>query len=49
MHIPDGYLGPQTYVPAFAVMVALWTAGIARVKRTLRRRAGADARAGRGL
>lgn len=38
MHIPDGYLGPQTYLPAFAVMAALWTAGVARVKRTLRRR-----------
>jgi cobalt/nickel transport system permease protein len=36
MHIPDGYLGPQTYVPAFAVMVAFWSAGIAKVKKTLR-------------
>jgi len=36
MHIPDGYLGPQTYLPAFAVMTALWSAGIARVKKTLR-------------
>ena len=38
MHIPDGYLGPQTYGSAFALMAVLWTAGIARVKRTLRRR-----------
>ena len=36
MHIPDGYLGPQTYVPAFAVMAAFWSAGIARLKKTLR-------------
>lgn len=36
MHIPDGYLGPQTYLPAFAVMAGLWSAGIAKLKTTLR-------------
>ncbi|HEY3378419.1 MAG TPA: cobalt transporter CbiM [Armatimonadota bacterium] len=36
MHIPDGYLGPQTYAPAFAVMAAFWAAGNARLKQTLR-------------
>lgn len=36
MHIPDGYIGPQTYVPAFAVMVAFWSIAIAKVKKTLR-------------
>ena len=24
MHVPDGYLGPQTYAPAFAVMGGFW-------------------------
>ena len=38
MHIPDGYLGPQTYGPAFAAMTLLWAAGVARLKRTLRLR-----------
>jgi len=38
MHIPDGYLGPQTYGPAFAAMTVLWAAGVARLKRTLRLR-----------
>ena len=36
MHIPDGYLGPQTYLPAFALMAGLWSAGIAKVKKSLR-------------
>ncbi len=36
MHIPDGYLGPQTYLPAFVVMAAFWSAGIAKLKKTLR-------------
>jgi len=38
MHIPDGYLGPQTYVPAFAVMAGIWTAGTRKLQRTLRAR-----------
>jgi cobalt/nickel transport system permease protein len=38
MHIPDGYLGPQTYLPAFAVMAGFWAAGLAHLKRTLRLR-----------
>ena len=25
MHIPDGYLGPQTYVPLWAIMLAAWS------------------------
>jgi cobalt/nickel transport system permease protein len=36
MHIPDGYLGPQTYIPAFGVMAAFWSAATAKVKKTLR-------------
>ncbi len=38
MHIPDGYLGPQTYLPAWAVMAPVWSWASARLKRTLRRR-----------
>lgn len=36
MHIPDGYLGPQTYLPAWGVMAPLWYWASARVKRSLR-------------
>ncbi|MHB9109187.1 MAG: cobalt transporter CbiM [Armatimonadota bacterium] len=38
MHIPDGYLGPQTYLPAYAVMAALWAGASRRVNSTLRLR-----------
>lgn len=38
MHIPDGYLGPQTYVPAFAVMAVAWTAATRTLQKTLRAR-----------
>jgi cobalt/nickel transport system permease protein len=38
VHIPDGYLGPQTYLPAFAVMGGFWAIASARLKRTLRLR-----------
>lgn len=38
MHIPDGYLSPQTYVPAYAVMLPIWTAASRRLSRTLRLR-----------
>lgn len=38
MHIPDGYLGPQTYAPAFAVMGGVWAIASARLKRALRLR-----------
>lgn len=36
MHIPDGYLGPQTYLALDAVAVPIWAAAAGRVKRTLR-------------
>ena len=36
MHIPDGYLGPQTYVALDAVVVPIWAIAAARVKRTVR-------------
>jgi cobalt/nickel transport system permease protein len=38
MHIPDGYLGPQTYVPAYVVMAGFWTTATAKLKKTLRAR-----------
>jgi cobalt/nickel transport system permease protein len=36
MHIPDGYLGPQTFLPAWGVMVAAWGIGMHRVRNRLR-------------
>ncbi len=38
MHIPDGYLGPQTYGAAYGVMVPLWAMASKIVRRTLQQR-----------
>ncbi len=38
MHIPDGYLSPQTYAPAYVVAAGFWAVASARLKRTLRLR-----------
>ena len=38
MHIPDGYLGPQTFVVLWLVMVPIWIIAARKVKRTLRTR-----------
>lgn len=38
MHIPDGYLGPQTYLPAYGIMAPLWAVALRKVKRTVRSR-----------
>jgi len=38
MHIPDGYLSPQTYIPAYGVMIPLWTIASRKLKKTLRSR-----------
>lgn len=38
MHIPDGYLGPQTTVPAFAAMVPVWTVAYKKVKEKLQKK-----------
>jgi cobalt/nickel transport system permease protein len=38
MHIPDGYLGPQTYIPLFTAMLPLWAKASRVLKRTLRAR-----------
>lgn len=35
MHIPDGYLSPQTFIPLFAVMVPVWTTAARKVRQTL--------------
>jgi cobalt/nickel transport system permease protein len=38
MHIPDGYLGPQTYLPLYGIMAPIWAIASARVKRRLKQR-----------
>jgi cobalt/nickel transport system permease protein len=35
MHIPDGYLSPQTYVPLWGVMVLVWGKASSAVRKTL--------------
>ena len=36
MHIPDGYLGPQTYAVLDVVIVPIWAVAAARIKKTLK-------------
>ncbi|HEY5468468.1 MAG TPA: cobalt transporter CbiM [Coriobacteriia bacterium] len=36
MHIPDGYLGPQTYAVLDAAIIPLWAVAGAKVKKTLK-------------
>lgn len=38
MHIPDGYLGPQTYAAAYAITVPFWIAASRILNKTLRSR-----------
>ncbi len=38
MHIPDGYIGPQTYGAAYAVAVPFWVAASRILGKTLRSR-----------
>ena len=38
MHIPDGYLGPQTYGALYAIMVPIWALASRIVRRTLSQR-----------
>ena len=38
MHIPDGYLSPQTYAPAYGVMAPLWWRASVKLGKTLRHR-----------
>lgn len=35
MHIPDGYLSPQTYVPFYGVSVIFWGIALKRLKKEL--------------
>ncbi|MBF0559346.1 MAG: cobalt transporter CbiM [Nitrospirae bacterium] len=35
MHIPDGYLSPQTYIPLYGVAVVFWGAALRKIKKTL--------------
>jgi cobalt/nickel transport system permease protein len=37
MHIPDGYLGPQTYLPLYGIMAPVWGYASLRVRRSLKR------------
>lgn len=32
MHIPDGYLGPQTYIPLYGLSIIFWSAAIKKIK-----------------
>ena len=38
MHIPDGYIGPQTWGPGYGVMAVVWAAVSARLNKTLKDR-----------
>jgi cobalt/nickel transport system permease protein len=38
MHIPDGYLSPQTYLPLYGIMLPIWMKAAGRLKRTLKSR-----------
>ncbi len=35
MHIPDGYLSPQTYVPLYGVSFVFWSVAIRKLKKEL--------------
>lgn len=45
MHIPDGYLGPKTYIPLWLIAAGLWTLAI----RKIRKQAGIDGYALAGI
>lgn len=36
MHIPDGFIAPQVYVPAYVAAAGAWAYGAKRIKRTVR-------------
>lgn len=38
MHIPDGYLSPQTAVPLLVAMVPVWSVAVKKVKEKLKKR-----------
>lgn len=35
MHIPDGYLSPQTYLPLYGVSFAFWSVALKKMKKEL--------------
>lgn len=35
MHIPDGFISPQTYLPLYAVSAGAWAYGLRRLRRAL--------------
>jgi cobalt/nickel transport system permease protein len=35
MHIPDGYLSPQTYLPLYGVSLAFWSVALKKMKKEL--------------
>ena len=35
MHIPDGYLSPQTYVPFWGASIICWSVALRKVKKEL--------------
>lgn len=35
MHVPDGFLGPQTYLPAYGVAGVMWATGLRRLRARL--------------
>ncbi|MGB9700906.1 MAG: energy-coupling factor ABC transporter permease, partial [Thermodesulfobacteriota bacterium] len=35
MHIPDGYLSPQTYLPLYGASIAFWALALKKMKREL--------------
>ncbi|MGE5391183.1 MAG: cobalt transporter CbiM [Deltaproteobacteria bacterium] len=38
MHIPDGYLAPQTAIPLLAVMVPVWGAAVKKVQHDMKKK-----------
>jgi cobalt/nickel transport system permease protein len=35
MHIPDGYLSPQTYIPLYGASAIFWVIGVKKLKKEL--------------
>jgi cobalt/nickel transport system permease protein len=35
MHVPDGYLGPQTYIPLYGVSIGFWAIAQKKLKKQL--------------
>jgi len=36
MHIPDGYLSPQTYIPLFGAAAPFWIISLRKIKKTVK-------------